>query len=185
MEKEVSPSVELLPNLCYNYIVVEKRKRKAFGCVVRKIPICETLDYYLATCYNYIIVKMKGEHYTMNKLSSVVAAIKSKVFKMSGDKINQTERNAFKSEVLASLLSDLGSVGSVSRTADGIVLEVENDELGVVYLEFDVKIKDVSFDLNEAVTDYQTLVDARTERVTSAAKRKEQRIAEKAKVSKK
>jgi hypothetical protein len=128
---------------------------------------------------------MKGEHYTMNKLSSVVAAIKSKVFKMSGDKINQTERNAFKSEVLASLLSDLGSVGSVSRTSDGIVLEVENDELGVVYLEFDVKIKDVSFDLNEAVTEYQTLVDARTERVTSAAKRKEQRIAEKAKVSKK
>jgi hypothetical protein len=124
---------------------------------------------------------MKGEHYTMNKLQSVVAAIKSKVFKMSGDKINQTERNAFKSEVLASLLSDLGSVGSVSRTADGIVLEVENDELGVVYLEFDVKIKDVSFDLNEAVTDYQTLVDARAERVTSAAKRKEQRIAEKAK----
>lgn len=121
----------------------------------------------------------------MNKLQSVVAAIKSKVFKMSGDKINQTERNAFKSEVLASLLSDLGSVGSVSRTSDGIVLEVENDELGVVYLEFDVKIKDVSFDLNEAVTDYQTLVDARTERVTSAAKRKEQRIAEKAKVSKK
>jgi hypothetical protein len=127
---------------------------------------------------------MKGEHYTMNKLQSVVAAIKSKVFKMSGDKINQTERNAFKSEVLASLLSDLGSVGSVSRTADGIVLEVENDELGVVYLEFDVKIKDVSFDLNEAVTDYQTLVDARAERVTSAAKRKEQRIAEKAKSKK-
>jgi hypothetical protein len=128
---------------------------------------------------------MKGEHYTMNKLSSVVAAIKSKVFKMSGDKINQTERNAFKSEVLASLLSDLGSVGSVSRTTDGIVLEVENDELGVVYLEFDVKVKDVSFDLNEAVTDYQTKVDAAAERVTSAAKRKEQRIAEKAKVSKK
>jgi hypothetical protein len=127
---------------------------------------------------------MKGEHYTMNKLNAVVAAIKSKVFKMSGDKINQTERNAFKSEVLASLLSDLGSVGSVSRTSDGIVLEVENDELGVVYLEFDVKIKDVSFDLNEAVTDYQTLVDARTERVTSAAKRKEQRIAEKAKSKK-
>jgi hypothetical protein len=61
--KEGVLSVELLPNLCYNYIVVEKRKRKAFGCVVRKIPICETLDYYLATCYNYIIVKMKGEHY--------------------------------------------------------------------------------------------------------------------------
>lgn len=121
----------------------------------------------------------------MKTLQSVVASIKSKVFKMSGDKINQTERNAFKSEVLASLLADLGSVGSVSRTADGIVLEVENDELGVIHLEFDVKVKDTSFDLAEAVADYETMVNARTERVTSAAKRKEQRIAEKAAKSKK
>jgi hypothetical protein len=120
----------------------------------------------------------------MNKLSSVVAAIKSKVFKMSGDKINQTERNSFKSEVLASLLSDLASVGSVTRTSDGIVLEVENDELGVVYLEFDVKVKDTTFDLAEAANEYQTLVNARIERITSAAKRKEQRIAEKAKSKK-
>ena len=117
----------------------------------------------------------------MNKLSSVVAAIKSKVFKMSGDKINQTERNSFKSEVLASLLSDLASVGIVSRTADGIVLEVENDELGVIYLEFDVKVKDTSFDLQDAVIDYQAKVAAAAERVTAAAKRKEQRIAAKSK----
>ena len=120
----------------------------------------------------------------MNKLQSVVASIKSKVFKMSGDKINQTERNAFKSEVLASLLADLGSVGSVSRTSDGIVLEVENDELGVIYLEFDVKVKDTSFDLTEAVADYNAAVAARDERIATAAKRKEQRIAEKAKSKK-
>jgi hypothetical protein len=124
---------------------------------------------------------MKGEHYTMNKLQSVVAAIKSKVFKMSGDKMNQTERNSFKSDVLASLLSDLASVGSVSRTSDGIVLEVENDELGVIHLEFDVKVKDTSFDLNEAVTDYQTKVDAAAERITSAAKRKAERLAKSSK----
>ena len=121
----------------------------------------------------------------MNKLQSVVAAVKSKVFKMSGDKINQTERNSFKSEVLASLLSDLASVGSVSRTSDGIVLEVANDELGVIHLEFDVKVKDVNFDLSEAVNEYETKVAAAAERVASAAKRKEQRIAEKAAKSKK
>jgi hypothetical protein len=123
---------------------------------------------------------MKGEHYTMKNLQSVIAAIKEKVFKMSGDKINQTERNAFKSEVLSSILSDLASVGSVSRTADGIVLEVENDELGVMYLEFDVKVKDTSFDLNEAVADYEGKIAAANERVQAAAKRKEQRIAQKA-----
>jgi hypothetical protein len=116
----------------------------------------------------------------MKNLQSVIAAIKEKVFKMSGDKINQTERNSFKSEVLASLLSDLEAVGSVSRTADGIVLEVENDELGVMYLEFDVKVKDTSFDLNEAVADYQSKITAATERVQAAAKRKEQRLAQKA-----
>jgi hypothetical protein len=117
----------------------------------------------------------------MNKLQSVVAAIKGKVFKLSGNKINQTERNSFKSETLAALMNDLSSVGSVSRTSDGIVLEVQNDELGVIYLEFDVKVKDTEFDLTEAVADYNTKVEAAADRIASAAKRKAERLAKSSK----
>lgn len=116
----------------------------------------------------------------MNNLIAIVAAIKSKVFKLSGSKINQSERNTFKSDTLTALMADLNEIGSVHRTADGIILEVENDELGVVYLEFDVKVKDTEFNLDEAVADYTAKVEARSERVQLAAERKAKLASEKA-----
>ena len=122
----------------------------------------------------------------MKNLSSFVAAIKSKVFKMSGDKINQTERNATKSAVLEAISTDLFAAGLTAvRTSDGIVLEIENDDLGSIFFELDIKVKGSDFDITSAVAEYQDKVAAAAERITAAAKRKEQRIAEKAKVSKK
>jgi hypothetical protein len=148
---------------------------------VRKIPICQTLDYYLATCYNYIIVKMKGEHYTMKNIQSIVAAVKGKVFKLSGEKINQVERNSFKNEILAALVSDLQGIGGIYRTNDGVILEVSNDELGVIHLEFDVKVKNTDFDVTSASDEYQQTITARVERVQDAAKRKAERLAKSSK----
>jgi hypothetical protein len=121
----------------------------------------------------------------MKNLSSFVATIKSKVFKMSGDKINQTERNATKAAVLEAISTDLFASGLTAvRTADGIVIEVENDELGSIFFELDIKVKSSDFNVDEAVADYQSKLSAAAERVQAAAKRKEQRIAEKAKSKK-
>ena len=64
--------VELLRGLCYNYIVVEKRKQKAFGCLVRKIPICLVVEKYPTICYNYIIVERE-----INESKSVALCVKS------------------------------------------------------------------------------------------------------------
>jgi hypothetical protein len=116
----------------------------------------------------------------MTNISKLVAAIKGKVFKLSGEKINQTERNAFKAEVLESLAVDLFSAGMTAvRTSDGIVLEIENDELGSIYLELDVKVKNTDFDLDEAVADYQSKVTAAADRIAQVAKRKAERLAKK------
>jgi hypothetical protein len=116
----------------------------------------------------------------MTNISKLVAAIKGKVFKLSGEKINQTERNAFKAEVLESLATDLFSAGMTAvRTSDGIVLEIENDELGNIYLELDVKVKNTDFDLDEAVADYQSKVTAAADRIAQVAKRKAERLAKK------
>ena len=116
----------------------------------------------------------------MTNISTLVAAIKGKVFKLSGEKINQTERNAFKAQVLESLATDLFSAGMTAvRTSDGIVLEIENDELGSIYLELDVKVKNTDFDLDEAVTDYQGKLTAAADRIAQVAKRKAERLAKK------
>ena len=136
------------------------------------------VDLYLATCYNYIVViNERRTLTTMKNIQSVVAAIKGKVFKLSGEKINQTERNAFKNEVLSALVSDLQGVGGIYRTLDGIVLEVANDELGVIHLEFDVKIKNTDFDVTSASDEYLQTITARVERVQDASKRKAERLA--------
>jgi hypothetical protein len=113
----------------------------------------------------------------MNKLQSVVAATKGKVFKLSGEKINQVERNSFKNEILAALVADLEGIGGIYRTLDGVVLEVSNDELGVIHLEFDVKVKNTDYDVTEAHGEYMTAITARVERVQEAAKRKAERLA--------
>jgi hypothetical protein len=116
----------------------------------------------------------------MTNISTLVAAIKSKVFKLSGEKINQTERNAFKAQVLESLISDLSSADMTAvRTSDGIVLEIENDELGSIYLELDVKVKNTDYDLDEAIADYQSKLTAAADRVAQVAKRKAERLAKK------
>lgn len=117
----------------------------------------------------------------MKNIQSVVNAVKGKVFKLSGEKINQTERNAFKSEILSALVSDLQGVGGIYRTNDGIILEVSNDELGVIHLEFDVKVKNIDFDVTAASQEYMDTITARVERVQEVAKRKAERLAKKAK----
>lgn len=117
----------------------------------------------------------------MKNIQSVVAATKAKVFKLTGDKINQTERNSFKNELLAALVSDLEGIGGIYRTTDGVVLEISNDELGVIHLEFDVKVKNTDYDVTEAHNEYMNTITARVERVQEAAKRKAERLAKKAK----
>ena len=113
----------------------------------------------------------------MKNIQSVVAAVKGKVFKLSGEKINQTERNSFKNELLAALVADLEGIGGIYRTNDGVILEVSNDELGVIHLEFDVKIKNTDFDVTAASDEYLQTITARVERVQDAAKRKAERLA--------
>jgi hypothetical protein len=113
----------------------------------------------------------------MKNIQSIVAAIKGKVFKLSGEKINQVERNSFKNEILGALVNDLQGIGGIYRTNDGVILEVSNDELGVIHLEFDVKVKNTDFDVTSASDEYQQTITARVERVQEAAKRKAERLA--------
>lgn len=118
----------------------------------------------------------------MSNFKTFVSSIASKVFKLSGEKINQTERNAFKASALESISTDLSASGIVlHRTTEGLVLEIPNDELGVIYMGLDLKVKDTSFDIDEATADYVAKQEAAKARVEAAAKRKAQRLAAKSK----
>lgn len=116
----------------------------------------------------------------MEKFQKFVSAIAGLVLKASGAKVNQVQRNALKNDALEALLADFAALDGVAitRTNDGIVLEVPNDELGSLYFEFDLKIKDLDFDVVAAVNDRDLTLQARNERAAKAAERKAKVAAE-------
>ena len=116
----------------------------------------------------------------MEKFQKFVSAIAGLVLKASEAKVNQTQRNALKNDALEALLADFAALDGVAiaRTNDGIVLEVANAELGSVYFEFDLKIKDLDFDFEGAIAERKLTLDARTARAEKAAEKKAKVAAE-------
>lgn len=116
----------------------------------------------------------------MKNILQFVQSVRSLVLKASADKVNQTQRNAMKADAMKAFLSDLVDLGAV-MTNDGIVLPVQNDELGVVYIELDLKVKNLDFDLDNAVAEYEKTLSDRADRAKERADKKAKALAEKAK----
>ena len=101
----------------------------------------------------------------MKNLENLFAEVKEKEFRITttakGTRtIQQTERNQFKTDIMNALLADLNEkFGYAFRTADGVLLEIENE--GVADLNgrgiticLDVKIKDLDTDAEYEGADY-------------------------------
>lgn len=112
----------------------------------------------------------------MEKFQNVLTNVKGLVLKESNDKINQVQRNEIKASVLDALQADFAGVTNVFRTKDGLVLEIQNDEIGTFYAVVDFTIKNLDYDVDGAVTEYNEAIAER--------ERKAQAKAEKVKASK-
>ena len=117
----------------------------------------------------------------MKNMKNFIASVKSLALKESGSKINQIQRNALKSEALYAIFSDLNGGTEIVRTLNGLVLVVPNDELGEVYLEIDLKVKNLDFDVEQATTEYSQTLAERVARTKAAAEKKAKALAKKAK----
>ena len=115
----------------------------------------------------------------MKNLQNVVAELENAVVKLSGEKINQTQRNEFKANLQNALLNDLTSLGlQATLTSDGIVVMVEN-EVSNLYINFETTIKNLDFDLDSAKQEYQEKLEAKVERETLAKQKREKLAKEK------
>jgi hypothetical protein len=115
----------------------------------------------------------------MKNLQNVVAELETAVVKLSGEKINQTQRNEFKANLQNALLNDLVSLGlQATLTSDGIVVMVEN-EVSNLYINFETTIKNLDFDLDSAKQEYQEKLEAKVERETLAKQKREKLAKEK------
>lgn len=73
--------------------------------------------------------------------------------------IAQTERNELKyelSDVIKDALEDASGDMDliITRTIDGYIMEVENEYLGMIPIEFVVKVRGIDYDIYEAEQEY-------------------------------
>jgi hypothetical protein len=115
----------------------------------------------------------------MKNLQNVVATLETAVVKLSGEKINQTQRNEFKANLQNALLEDLTTLGlQATLTSDGVVVMVEN-EVSNLYINFETTIKNLDFDLESAKVELETKQQAKLERERLVKVRKEKLAKEK------
>ena len=104
--------------------------------------------------------------------------------KVANDKINQTQRNALKSEFVDALVSMFAEKGiDLHKTSDGLILKIEGKEHDI-HIGLDAVVKGLDYDLVASIDEYNAKVETRIERQQAIAKAKEKRLAEKQKKSK-
>jgi hypothetical protein len=111
------------------------------------------------------IINMKGGK-NMENLQVLVQATTKTKFEVSKDKIKQTQRNALKSDLLEALSSDLAtSIEVVGRSKEGIIIAIPNDIEGSIYAVVDVVLKNLDFDPQIMLDEYE---DAQAEKEAKA-----------------
>ena len=93
----------------------------------------------------------KGE-LKMDNIAKVLGSYKNYKFKVSNGKINQLERNAFKSAFVDALAKDLETAGLVVGSVDkGFAVLVDNDELGSLSIVLDGVVKGLDYDFDAEI----------------------------------
>ena len=93
----------------------------------------------------------KGE-LKMDNIAKVLGSYKNYKFKVSNGKINQLERNAFKSAFVDALAKDLETAGLTVGSVDkGFAVLVDNDELGSLSIVLDGVVKGLDYDFDAEI----------------------------------
>lgn len=121
----------------------------------------------------------------MKNLLNVLATLENATLKLSGEKLNQTQRNEFKASLMNALVLDLQELGvDTHKTSEGAIVRIENDTTNI-YINFETTIKNLDFDLDGAKQEYAELQNAKVERETLAKQKREKLAQEKSTKSKK
>lgn len=106
----------------------------------------------------------------MRQFKQYVDLLDGADLKGTNDKINQTQRNEIKAYGLSAIERDLVENGlTVHRTKDGLVVEIPNNEFGVIYSVIDFKIKNLDYDVDGAVAEYNEAIAERERKVLEKA----------------
>lgn len=115
----------------------------------------------------------------MKNLQNVIATLENATLKLSGEKLNQTQRNEFKATLQSALVQDLEALGlQATLTSDGVIVMVENASSNL-FISFETTIKNLDFDLQGASDEYIAKQNAKVERENLAKAKREKLAKEK------
>jgi len=134
----------------------------------------QNVDLQDNICYNNNVEnkKRKGE-LQMENIAKVLGSYKTKSFKITNGKINQLERNAFKSAFVNALAKDLEIAGLTVGSVDkGFAVLVDNNELGSLSIVIDGVVKGLDYDFNFEVSEEAIRQADKAEKAAKAKARK-------------
>jgi hypothetical protein len=105
---------------------------------------------------------MENERSNLEKLLDFVYEYDYKLTN-TGNSITQKQRNELKynltQEVVAVLLNN--GIPYITQTADGFILEIQHEDLGVIPVELNLKVKNLDYDISAAEDEWLMKVEQR------------------------
>lgn len=94
------------------------------------------------------------------KISEIIEYIKISKIKEYGTKmpkVNMLQGKAIKDKILEYIITTLEEEAGIiaTKTVDGYVLELENEELGVLYLNLNLVLKNLNYDIYNAIMELE------------------------------
>jgi hypothetical protein len=112
-------------------------------------------------------------------MEKFITKVEEMRLKVVNDKINQTQRNAIKSDFMNSLVELFASKGlTLHRVKEGLILKVENDEHDL-HFEIDAVVKSLDYDLVANVDEFIALQSEKQTRAIELNAKKEKLLKEK------
>lgn len=133
------------------------------------------VDFKQNVWYNYSVENKKEKGgLDMENLIKVLSSYKGFKFKVANEKINQLERNAFKSAFINALMLDLNYAGfEVGLVDKGLAVLVDNDELGPLTVVIDGVVKGLDYDFDGEVQDAAIASAQKADKAAKALAKKE------------
>ena len=108
-----------------------------------------------------------------------VETVGATTLKMSGDNINQTQRNELKGATVQALHDLLKANGvEVALTSKGVAMVLDTATNRKFIVEIDAVVKNAKYDLAQEVADYQDILNERAERERIRLEKREWALAE-------
>lgn len=109
----------------------------------------------------------------MSKFQELLTEAYKSELRDSNGKLNQTDRNTLRNELMEALAEDLNAV----MTVDGAIVEFEHEYWGSLAVEVSVKMKDPNYDTEAAADEYAEKVAAAEAKKAEVLKRAAERQA--------